>query len=480
MDNAFETGMQFGSYLLRQRLGIGGMASVWKAIDESGRTLVIKRILPTLAEDPEFVDMFVHEARLSARMRHPNIVRVFTHGDYEGERFLAMEYLHGRDLGSVMQVLARSAPPIPAFGAFVAREACRALVFVHALRDADSDTPLNLVHRDVSLSNIMLCFDGSVKLLDFGVAKALADERAQRTQAGVLKGKWAYLAPEQVEGGKIDQRADIFSLGIVLHEMLTGRRLFKAATGLATLEKVRAAKILPPSATNPAVPLALDAICMRALARSPKDRFQSAAEMAAALDAAVAGLGFADPELSLQMRGLFPDEVVGFEEATRCTPAAGIEVVYDDGDTEYSPMGVSLESLRAERRFPRLGRAWRVILAALFMLVAGGVTGWRLAHAQSIFPSLKQSALEASQPPVAVAQKFPIVTSLAAPLPLPKKDERTRTIELPGGDVRLEIAPVVNAAPTTIAPPHVEVASPSPALRASAQGRRAPRRTRGG
>jgi serine/threonine protein kinase len=380
-------GMQFGSYLLRQRLGLGGMASVWKAIDETGRTLVIKRILPSLAEDPDFVEMFVREARLSARMRHPNIVRVFSHGDYEGERYLAMEFLHGRDLGSLMQSLAKTGAATPGLGSFIAREACRALVFVHALRDHETGAPLNLIHRDISLSNIMLCFDGAVKLVDFGVAKALADERAQRTQAGVLKGKWAYLAPEQVEGNKIDQRTDIFSLGIVLHEMLTGRRLFKAATGLATLERVRAAKVLPPSATNPAVPLALDAICLKALAKKPADRFQTAVEMLTALDAVVSQLGFGQAQLAVQLAGQFPDEARTFQKAQQATPAQGIEVVYDDGQTELSPQGVTLAELRGEHRtkpFRKVGRAaWRMLLAALLVLVAGGVTGWQLARAHA-------------------------------------------------------------------------------------------------
>src|SRR5262249_53421391 len=135
-------GMQFGPYLLRQRLGLGGMASVWKAIDDRGRTLVVKRILPKLAEDPEFVEMFVREAALSARMRHPNIVRVFDHGDYEGERYLAMEFLHGKDITSVMRDTVVTGAPPPGLGAFVAREVCRALAYVHALTD-DMGVALN-------------------------------------------------------------------------------------------------------------------------------------------------------------------------------------------------------------------------------------------------------------------------------------------------------------------------------------------------
>jgi serine/threonine protein kinase len=389
------TGMQLGPYLLRERLGLGGMASVWKAIDERGRTLVVKRILPHLAEDPEFVEMFVREAALSARMRHANIVRVYDHGDYEGERYLAMEYLHGKDVVSVMKDLVHEGAPSPGLGAFVAREVCRALVFVHAVTD-DNGTPLGLIHRDVSLSNVMLSYDGSVKLLDFGVAKALADERAQRTAAGVLKGKWAYLAPEQVDAGPIDQRADIFSLGIVLHEMLTGRRLFKASSGLATLEKVRAAKVLAPSQHNPAVSPALDAICLKALARHPAERFQTAAEMAAALDRVVAELGYGGPELALQLKQLFPAEAAAFFAAQMLTPAGEWpSPVFDAPDTKKDtlpyPAIVDAGPLEAEEprarpsHIARLGRSRRarLAIAATLAIALGGLTGWQIARAQA-------------------------------------------------------------------------------------------------
>jgi serine/threonine protein kinase len=383
--------MQLGPYLLRERLGVGGMASVWKAIDERGRTLVVKRILPHLAGDPEFVHMFEKEATLSARMRHANIVRVYDHGDYEGERYLAMEYLHGKDVVSVMQALSKLGPPQPGLGVFVAREVCRALMFVHALTDVDG-TPLNLIHRDVSLSNVMLSYDGSVKLLDFGVAKALADERSQRTAAGVLKGKWAYLAPEQVDGGEVDQRADVFSLGIVLHEMLSGRRLFKASSGLATLERVRAAKVLVPSAYNPLVPEVLDAICLKALAKHPNDRFQTARDMAAALDRAVAELAYGGPEVALQMKALFPAEAAAYFAATTLTPAGEWpSPAFEAPDTVLSPpptfdVGpLKLEELRVRTsRVRKLARSrkGKLLLAAAAAIALGGLTGWQIARAQ--------------------------------------------------------------------------------------------------
>ena len=397
-------GMQFGPYHLRRRLGTGGMASVWTAVDEAGRALVVKRILPSLAADAEFVAMFDREATLSARMRHPNIVRVVDHGDYEGERYLAMEQLHGRDLSTVMSVLVAGGAPAPGLGAYVGLGVCRALAYVHALA-GDDGAPLHLIHRDVSLSNVMLGFDGGVKLLDFGVAKALAGERTHRTQAGVLKGKWAYLAPEQVEGGAVDQRADIFALGIVLWETLTGRRLFKAASGMQTLERVRAAWVLPPSTINPAVPAALDAIVMKALAKAPAERWQSAAAMAAALDKVVATIGFDAAALGMQMALLFSDDAAAYHRAqpfgaaaleptdpgtpgeprgpfephdTDETPPADVAAVRALAAERLSPAGATLAELR--RRRPRR-RVWRLLLAAALASLVGGYTGWQIAHA---------------------------------------------------------------------------------------------------
>jgi serine/threonine protein kinase len=274
----------------------------------------------------------------------------------------------------------------------VAREVCRALQFVHALSDEDG-TSLNLIHRDVSLSNVMVAYDGSVKLLDFGVAKALADEKSQRTAAGVLKGKWAYLAPEQVDGSHVDQRADVFSLGIVLHEMLTGRRLFKAASGLATLERVRAAKVLAPSQHNPAVPEALDAICLKALAKHPADRFQTAREMAAALDRVVQELGYGTPELALQLKSLFPADAAAYFASQTLTPAGEwASPGFEAPDTVLSPpphfdvAPLKLEELRVRTsRIVKLGRSRRgkLILAAVAAIALGGLTGWQIARAQA-------------------------------------------------------------------------------------------------
>jgi serine/threonine protein kinase len=301
----------FGKYQLVERLGRGGMAEVWKAriVGPAGfqRTLVVKRILPHLVEDEQFVKMFVAEARLSARLNHANIVQVFELGDVDGEYFLAMEYVRGRDLVSVMRAQILRGAPDPGLGAYVVRETCRALAYAHALTD-DNGQPLRLIHRDVSPSNVMLAFDGAVKLLDFGIAKALSDSSDNKTQTGTLKGKFGYMSPEQVEGRPIDHRADLFACGVMLHETLTGRRLFKGGSDLQTIAMVREAKVEPPSHFNPLVPPELDVICLRALARDVADRYPSCDEMAAALDHVLHQLKWGPERTRTYLRELFPDE----------------------------------------------------------------------------------------------------------------------------------------------------------------------------
>jgi serine/threonine protein kinase len=305
---------RFGKYLLVERLGRGGMAEVWKAkiLGPAGfqRTVVVKRILPHLAEDPHFVQMFVSEARLSARLSHANIVHVYELGDVDGEYFICMEYVRGRDLVSVMRAhLMRSVPP-PGLGAFVVREVCRALAYAHALTD-DDGRPLGLIHRDVSPSNVMLAFDGSVKLLDFGIAKALNEASENKTQTGTLKGKFGYMSPEQVEGKEIDQKTDLFAAGIVMHEVLTGRRLFKGQTDIQTIAMVREANVQPPSAFNPQVPPELDRIVMRALARKMEDRYQRCDELAYDLDSVVHSMKWGTERVAGMLKELFPDEPSG-------------------------------------------------------------------------------------------------------------------------------------------------------------------------
>jgi len=302
--------ISFGKYTLFERIGRGGMADVFKARVQGPagfeRIFVVKRILPHLSDDPTFTRMFIDEAKLAARLNHPNIVQVFELGSVDNEYFMSMEYVRGRDLAETMRTLwARVGPPRPELVAYVGREMCRALAYAHDFT-ADDGTRLGMIHRDISPSNVMLSSDGAVKILDFGIAKALGGDKEESTKTGTLKGKFAYMAPEQTVSNEIDRRIDIFATGIVLHEILTGRRLFKGENDLQTIEKVRQCDVPPPSLHNPLCPPEMDNIVLRALAKNPLERFQSASEMADALDDIVHAARFQPTQLAQLMGSLFP------------------------------------------------------------------------------------------------------------------------------------------------------------------------------
>jgi len=302
--------ISFGKYTLFERIGRGGMADVFKARVQGPagfeRIFVVKRILPHLSDDPVFTRMFIDEAKLAARLNHPNIVQVFELGSVDNEYFMSMEYVRGRDLAETMRTLwARVGPPRPELVAYVGREMCRALAYAHDFT-ADDGTRLGMIHRDISPSNVMLSSDGAVKILDFGIAKALGGDKDESTKTGTLKGKFAYMAPEQTVSNEIDRRIDIFATGIVLHEILTGRRLFKGENDLQTIEKVRQCDVPPPSLHNPLCPPEMDNIVLRALAKNPLERFQSASEMADALDDIVHAARFQPTQLAQLMGSLFP------------------------------------------------------------------------------------------------------------------------------------------------------------------------------
>ena len=311
--------IQFGKYSLFELIGRGGMAEVYKGRIQGPagfeRTFVVKRILPHLSDDTTFIKMFVEEAKLSARLAHPNIVHIFELGAVDGEYFISMEYIRGHDLSETMRAIWKTmGPPRPELVAYIGREACRGLSYAHGLTD-ENGRLLGMVHRDISPSNVMLSYEGAVKLLDFGIAKALGDA-PEITKSGTMKGKYAYMAPEQTEGDHVDNRSDIFACGIVLHEVLTGRRLFKGANDVQTIERVRRCEVPRPSLQNPAVPPELDAIILKALQRNPADRWADAADMANALDDIVHASRFQPDHLAQLLYDLFPIEGGGPPRAT--------------------------------------------------------------------------------------------------------------------------------------------------------------------
>jgi serine/threonine-protein kinase len=285
-----------GKYLLLDRIAIGGMAEVFAATPRDGppgRLVAVKRILPTLAEDGEFLTMFLDEARIAVQLHHPGIVAIHELGQHGDAYFIAMDYVPGTTLRGLLARLRAAGErlPIP-LAAAVAWRVADALDYAHRKHDA-LGLPLHVVHRDVSPANVLLGFDGSVRLIDFGIAQAAFRTRREEE---VLRGKFGYMSPEQVRGAPVDRRADVFALGAVLHEMLTGAKLFTGPSELAVLEQVRAAEVPPPSAANPAVPPVLDALVLRALAPDPEKRTPWASELRDTLAPFVLpGTGRGDP-----------------------------------------------------------------------------------------------------------------------------------------------------------------------------------------
>lgn len=275
----------FGKYQLIKRLATGGMAEVWLAkqtgIEGFNRHVVIKQILPHLAEDPEFVQMFLNEAKIASRFNHPNIAQIYDLGSENGSYFIAMEFIHGEDLGKVMRRAWTSGQWVARHIALrIVADTCQGLYYAHTRID-EQGRPLKVVHRDISPQNILISFDGAVKLVDFGIAKAA--DQVSLTKSGAIKGKFAYMAPEQAGGKAIDGRTDIFALGLVLYELVTGVRPLKRESELATLQAALDGRIDAPSLVAE-VPAEIDDVVMRALARSPDDRYRDAREFHTALE----------------------------------------------------------------------------------------------------------------------------------------------------------------------------------------------------
>ena len=251
------------------------MAEVFYAmpVDGGPRSVALKRILRQYSEDREFVLMFIDEAKISAELDHPNIVRVVEFGDVDGWQFIALEYVHGLHLGRLRDHFSELGGAMPlAMAIHITHQIGEALAYAHTRRDATGEG-MNLVHRDVNPKNVLVSFTGEVKLIDFGIAKART--RLARTMGGAVKGKFAYMSPQQVIGGDLDHRSDIFSLGIVLYELLTNGDLFAGENDFNTMDNVVHREIPAPSSVNPEVPPALDAVVFRALARQPHERYPS-------------------------------------------------------------------------------------------------------------------------------------------------------------------------------------------------------------
>lgn len=303
----------FGKYYLLERINVGGMAEVYKAkafgVEGFERLLAVKKILSSIAEDESFINMFIDEAKIAGQLNHPNIAQIFDLGKVEDSYFIALEYIGGKDLKTIFERARRlgekvSIPRI----CYVMMKTCEGLAHAHHKKDANG-RELNIVHRDVSPQNILISYEGEVKIIDFGIAKAQG--KSSTTQVGILKGKFSYMSPEQVRGLHVDNRSDIFSLGIVLYELLTLERLFLGESDFDTLEKIRKVEMSPPSLYNPHIPKELEDIVLKALAKSPEDRFQTAYEFAEALERFMRNQGFyyTNKDLASYMKEAFSADI---------------------------------------------------------------------------------------------------------------------------------------------------------------------------
>jgi serine/threonine protein kinase len=279
----------YGPYELLDRVAVGGMAEVFKAkrsgVEGFEKIVAVKRILPHLSDNQEFVDMFVNEAKMVAGLTHPNIVQIFDLGRIETSYYIAMEYVHGRDLRTILKRAKDRGLRMPLDLALrIANLVSSALEYAHRKKD-ERGRPMEIVHRDVSPQNILISFEGDVKLTDFGIAKAAT--KASTTDRGALRGKLLYMSPEQAWGRPMDRRSDLFSLGLVLYETITDQKPFLGGGGgneMSVLETVRECRIGPPREVNPRIPDELDRLVVKALAKDPDERFQDAAEMGRGLE----------------------------------------------------------------------------------------------------------------------------------------------------------------------------------------------------
>ncbi len=304
----------YGKYVILDRIAMGGMAEVFRAktfgVHGFQRLLVIKRILPHLSRDEEFVDMFIDEAKIAVGLTHANICQVTDLGKIDDNYFIAMEYVNGKDLRAILKKCYTAKSPLGIEQSiYIASEMCKGLDYAHKRNDHATGQMMSVIHRDISPQNIMVSYHGEVKIVDFGIAKT--EFKIHRTQAGVLKGKFAYMSPEQASGHELDTRTDIFSAGILLYEMLNNKRLFLGETDFETLENIKRCEVPPIHEANAKISPALEAVIRKALAKDAKDRYQTANEMHNALSKILYTEfpHFTQDNMTKKLSSLFGDEI---------------------------------------------------------------------------------------------------------------------------------------------------------------------------
>ncbi len=321
---------KFGGYTLIEQIGIGGMAEVFLARRSSvagfEKDIVIKRIRPHLTEQRSFVDMFLGEAKLAAQLSHPHIVQIYDLGRIQDSYFIAMEYIAGQDMSAIIPKIKELGVPFPIeYALKIGSSVCEALHYAHNHTD-NHGQPLHIVHRDVSPENIRIAWTGAVKILDFGIAKAAT--QVHETKAGEIKGKLCYMSPEQVLGKEVDCRSDIFALGCVLYEALTGFRLYSGNSDLDIMNQIVDSKIYPPSYFRDEIPKPVEGIIMKALKKDRKKRYQNASEMQMDIDDFLGKHEFTPSNIHLAnfLKQQFQAELASEQERRRSeTPPRGLQ-----------------------------------------------------------------------------------------------------------------------------------------------------------
>lgn len=389
--------IQLGRYRLLKLLATGGMGEVFLARHEGPagftKTLVVKRMLAHLGRDPNFVEMFLNEARLAARLSHPNVTQIFELGEQDGIYFLAMEFVHGVDLHSIRRHLEDRNVEVPAeLAAWICAQALKGLHYAHTLQD-EHGAALHIVHRDVSPDNVLVDFNATVKVVDFGIAKASTSIRT--TGAGTVKGKFSYMAPELLTGQPATPRTDIYAMGVVLYEFLSGGRPFQAPSEGALVTSILEGVPRPLRALRPDLPAELEEIVHRAISKNPQERFRTAESMSAALEAFVlASGGMAQDGVKELLHGLFGDEP---EFISQVTPAPG----------PHLPRPSPKPPTKRDRTValpvparPLLARWWKLASPWLWMGVGAALTiaaaGWMLPVLRGSPPSRAQALAQES------------------------------------------------------------------------------------
>jgi tetratricopeptide (TPR) repeat protein/tRNA A-37 threonylcarbamoyl transferase component Bud32 len=422
--------IEFGKYLLLAKIASGGMADLFqgKIVSVKGfeKPVAIKKLLPHLTQDSTLVNMFINEAKLAALLTHQNIVQIYDLGSIEGTYFIAMEYLHGKDLRAMTTKARKRTAPLPAeFALYILSRVCAGLDYAHKLKDFQGNR-VNIIHRDISPQNVIVTYEGEVKVVDFGIAKAAT--HGSETKVGIIKGKLAYMSPEQAAGKAIDHRSDIFSAGILLYELLTHRRMFEGAE-MEVLDRVRKAEFVPAETLVPNLAPRFAGILRRALAKDPDARYQSCAEMLTDLEEGLSEFPVRPGAelLGHYMKGLFAEEIAAellvLQEAqTQITPIEYSREVVDATMTEAQAAAAAPKEAPPESE---RHRRWLGIWAAAALMLAMILT---VVVQQRLSPRSERTPGEGPRQGSLVSEK----TASTLPAPDASSSGRLRTEQVSG------------------------------------------------